>query len=352
MIVMSIAGNVIEENSRLGTVRTNLRNKLTHYGVYWYNSDTIATLVRRIFFIEYPEMPGGGGHPSSGDTVSVGETLTFSISGFEANGGILDLFINDNHYIFFNDSGTNVDGTYTVTEDDLTAGSVSFAMYVNGQKFAEGTLPVQLFAFEDKYGEDTDYRVVKYPLDIEHTLSPGEYDSGYNDDGLMVSKETVAASVVMLIPNIFTSPIDGTRTGIHFKAKVVQKKDSNQGWGDAIALVNSNSLSNYRDTKILELGAYPGKKGVKYSNSDHVVHDVSVTTGQLTLDSKWYTFEMYYDSGYLEATIKDGSTNVFSYSGDISSSITLDEFYPVFMIYEAGGKIIFNNVVIEPWTKE
>ena len=51
---MSIASNVIEENSRLGTVRTNLRNKLTRYDVYWYNSDTIATLARRIFFMQYP----------------------------------------------------------------------------------------------------------------------------------------------------------------------------------------------------------------------------------------------------------------------------------------------------------
>ena len=33
-----------------------------------------------------------------------------------------------------------------------------------------------------------------------------------------------------------------------------------KGWGDAIALVNSKSLSHYRDTKILELGAYPGNK--------------------------------------------------------------------------------------------
>ena len=352
MIIMSIASNVIEENSRLGTVRTNLRNKLTRYDVYWYNSDTIATLARRIFFMQYPDMPGGGGYPSPGESVGVGETLEFSVYGFEANGGVLDLFINDNHYVFYNDSGTSVSGEYVVTEDDLSIGEIIFAMYVNGQKFADGTLPVQLFLFTDSDGESSAYRVIKYPVDIEHTLTENEYDTGYNDSGLMVSKEVVSASVVMLIPNIFTNPIDAAETGIHFKAKMVQKKDSNQGWGDCIALVNSDSLSNYRDTKILELGAYPAKKGVKYSNSDHVVREISTTTGQLTLDSKWYTFEMYYDSGYLEATIKDGSTNVFSYSGDISSSITLDEFYPVFMVYEAGGKIIFNRVVIEPWTHE
>lgn len=133
---------------------------------------------------------------------------------------------------------------------------------------------------------------------------------------------------------------------------MVQKKTSNQGWGDAICLLNSKELSHARDTKILELGAYAAKKGVRYSTSDHVIRDISVTTGQLTLDSKWYTFEFYCDDGYLEATIKDGSNTVFSYTGDVSESITLDSYYPAFMIYDAGGSMIFNNILIEPWTYE
>lgn len=350
---MSIASNVIEENTRLGTVRTTLRNKLTHYDVYWYNSDNIFTLARRLFFIQYPDMPGSGSYPSSSDMISVGETLEFSVFGFEANGGVLDLFINNDHYVFCNESETQVTGTYVVTEDDADAGQITFAMYVNGQKFEEATLHVQLFGFNDEYADDTSkYRIVKYPLDEEVSLSTDEYDTGYNDSGMLISKGTEASSVVMLIPNVFSSPIDASESGIHFKLKFVQKKNSNQGWGDAIALVNSDSLSHYRDTKILELGAYPAKKGVKYSNSDHTVREISVTTGQLTLDSKWYTLELYYDLGYLEAYIKDGSTNVFSYTGNISSSITLDEFYPVIMIYDQGGSMIFNNVVIEPWTHE
>ena len=102
----------------------------------------------------------------------------------------------------------------------------------------------------------------------------------------------------------------------------------------------------------MELGAFAGKKGVRYSTSDHVIRDISVTTGQLTLDSKWYTFEFYYDDGYLEATIKDGSTTVFSYTGDVSESIAFDSYYPAFMIYDAGGSMIFNNILIEAWTHE
>ena len=130
------------------------------------------------------------------------------------------------------------------------------------------------------------------------------------------------------------------------------EKNKQSGWGDAICLLNSKELSHARDTKILELGAYAAKKGVRYSTSDHVIRDISVTTGQLTLDSKWYTFEFYYDGGCLEATIKDGSNTVFSYIGDVSESITLDSYYPAFMIYDAGGSMIFNNILIEAWTHE
>ncbi|WP_288579440.1 hypothetical protein [uncultured Methanobrevibacter sp.] len=43
-------------------------------------------------------------------------------------------------------------------------------------------------------------------------------------------------------------------------SRIISKKDSNHGYGDVIALVNSKSLSHYIDTKILELGTYSGKK--------------------------------------------------------------------------------------------
>ena len=120
--------------------------------------------------------------------------------------------------------------------------------------------------------------------------------------------------------------------------------------GDAIALINSKELSHYRDNKILELGAYSAKKGIKYSGTDHVVRDLDTTTGQLTLDSVWYTFELYYDNGYLKATITNGSSTVYSYEGDVSSKISLDTFYPAIMIYDYGGAMLFNNVLIEPWS--
>ena len=44
---MSIASNVIEENNRLGTARTLMRQKLTANSIYYSNSDSVIQLVRR-----------------------------------------------------------------------------------------------------------------------------------------------------------------------------------------------------------------------------------------------------------------------------------------------------------------
>ena len=173
-----------------------------------------------------------------------------------------------------------------------------------------------------------------------------DYTEVYN-----LTKEVGSGNVVMVIPKVYSNGIGGNN-GIHISVGLYQKKDSNQGWGDAIALVNSKSLSHYRDTKILELGAYPGKKGLKYSTSDHVVRDVNVGTGQLTLDSQMYYFDLYYDNGYVKATIRHGSTNDFTYEADISDKITFDTFYPAIMIYDAGGHIQWESISVEPWTHE
>lgn len=197
------------------------------------------------------------------------------------------------------------------------------------------------------YNTDS-YDIVKYPTSISHTFNIGEvnYSEVYN-----LAKEVGSSSVVMAIPKVYSGGIGGTN-GIHMEVAIYQKKDSNQGWGDAIALVNSKSLSHYRDTKILELGAYPSKKGLKYSTSDHVVRELNVSSGQLTLDSQLYYFDLYYDNGYVKATIRSGSSSIYSYEADISDKITFDTFYPAVMIYDAGGHIQFESIEIEPWTHE
>ena len=340
---MSIASNVILENTRLGTTRTKLRNKLTEYNIWWDNSLTIFELAERLMMMF--------GIPISHTVTS--ETIT--PGGFE-------------YSVVLEDAGVPVDwwidGVHSTVRTDSNGVSAITVPYVQD---ATGTVVskvgrktaidinytcVPFPSFNDYAWNYNiyDYDIVKYPSSITHTFNVvelgEEYIEVYN-----LSKEVTASSVVMVIPKVYSNGIGGTN-GIHLQADLYQKKDSNQGWGDAIALVNSKSLSHYRDTKILELGAYPGKKGLKYSNSDHVVRDVNVTTGQLTLDSQDYYFDLYYDNGHVIATIRHENTVDFRYEGNISDKITFDTFYPAIMIYDAGGHVQFESISVEPWTYE
>ena len=340
---MSIASNVILENTRLGTTRTKLRNKLTEYNIWWDNSLTIFELAERLMMMF--------GIPISHTVTS--ETIT--PGGFE-------------YSVVLEDAGVPVDwwidGVHSTVRTDNNGVSAVNVPYVQD---ATGTVVskvgrktaidinytcVPFPSFNDYAWNYNiyDYDIVKYPSSISHTFNVvelgEEYIEVYN-----LSKEVTASSVVMVIPKVYSNGIGGTN-GIHLQADLYQKKDSNQGWGDAIALVNSKSLSHYRDTKILELGAYPGKKGLKYSNSDHVVRDVNVTTGQLTLDSQDYYFDLYYDNGHVIATIRHENTVDFRYEGNISDKITFDTFYPAIMIYDAGGHVQFESISVEPWTYE
>ena len=340
---MSIASNVILENTRLGATRTKLRNKLTEYNIWWDNSLTIFELAERLMMMF--------GIPISHTVTS--ETIT--PGGFE-------------YSVVLEDAGVPVDwwidGVHSTVRTDSNGVSAITVPYVQD---ATGTVVskvgrktaidinytcVPFPSFNDYAWNYNiyDYDIVKYPSSISHTFNVvelgEEYIEVYN-----LSKEVTASSVVMVIPKVYSNGIGGTN-GIHLQADLYQKKDSNQGWGDAIALVNSKSLSHYRDTKILELGAYPGKKGLKYSNSDHVVRDVNVTTGQLTLDSQDYYFDLYYDNGHVIATIRHEDTVDFRYEGNISDKITFDTFYPAIMIYDAGGHVQFESISVEPWTYE
>lgn len=262
------------------------------------------------------------------------------------------------------DAGVPVDwwinGVHTVVRTDSNGKSAITVQYVED---ATGTVvckvgrkkPINInytcvpFVTFTDYAEDTgNYDIVKYPTDISHSFDIVE--KGYSEV-YDLSKQVGAASVVMAIPKVYSNGIDGTK-GIYMGVSLYQKKDSNQGWGDTIALVNSKSLSNYRDTKILELGAYPSNKGLKYSTSDRVIRDINISSGQLTLDSQYYHFDLYFENGYVKATIRAGQTQVYSYEADISDKITFDTFYPAIMIYDAGGHIQFDSVLIEPWTRE
>ena len=255
-----------------------------------------------------------------------------------------------------------VDGVHSVIRTDSSGKSAVNVQYV---KDATGTVIckvgrkevintnyacVPFMNFSDyAYDYNTEaYDIVKYPTGISHTFNVSEvnYNEVYN-----LAKDVGSGSVVMAIPHVYNEGISGDN-GIHMEVDLYQKKDSNQGWGDTIALVSSKALTHYRDTKILELGAYAAKKGLRYSTSDHVVRDVNVTSGQLTLDTQRYYFNLWYDNGYVKATITTDGSTIFSYEADISDKITFDTFYPAIMIYEAGGHIQFESVTIEPWTHE
>lgn len=347
---MSIASNVISENIKLGLARALLREKLTANGVPYNNSDSIFDLLRRWVYtgdihvsFTYPDtnesLAGNTAQASATVYTYDGNDDTVYLSGVP-----VDITINGTTYTILTDNNGDAVKSFTFGEPGTTLTLIIAA----GKDSISETYTVKLFGMDVEYPDNSMFDIVKYPNDIELTFEEYASDTGYNDYGLLVSKPINSASAAFLIPK-GNPALD---CGIHFKCGMVQKKTSSSGWGDAICLLNSKTLSHARDTKILELGAYPGKKGVKYSNSDHVVRDVSVTTGQLTLDSKWYTFEFYYDDGYLEATIKDGTTTVFSYTGDVSSSISFDSYYPAFLIYDYGGSMIFNNILIEEWTHE
>lgn len=349
---MSIASNVIETNTRLAIARTLLREKLTANGIQYENDNTIFDLLKRwayttfagdysIFFPVKMDI-------KEGMEVSAGVVISDNDDN-RVEGVPATVIVNGTSYKVYSDSNGEAQKTFTIGE----AGSELEITVVAGSTSQTNNYTVKsALEFTDNGEQNTDlYDVIKYPSSISNSFSTYNYDSRYSKYGYSLSKAVTSASAVMLIPKGIGA-YDPTKNGIHFSVKMVQKKNSNSGWGDAIALINSKELSNYRDNKILELGAYNAKKGIKYSNTNHVVNELNTTTGQLTLDSVWYTFDMYYDNGYLKATIKNGSTEVYPYEGNVSNVISFDKFYPVIMVYDYGGAMLFDNVIIEPWSND
>lgn len=283
VLMMSIASNVIDENTKLGTARTLLREKLSQNGISYKNSESIFQLLKRWAYTDYAGYSylfyPDENEIREGNEVSAGVIIVDNDDN-PVVGVPAEVTVNGTNYDVYSDSAGEARKTFTVG----SAGGTLEITVTSGKESQSISYTIKSFDFEDNDEHDTSlYDVIKYPADTTHSLSTYQYDSGYNDRGYSFSKGIVGSSVVMLIPK-GTKAIDRT-TGVHFSAKIVQKKNSNAGWGDAITLVNSKTLSHYRDTKILELGAYPSKKGVKYSNSDHVVRELNTTSGQLALDS-------------------------------------------------------------------
>lgn len=347
---MSIASNVIEENNRLTTARSLLREKLTLNNVHWEDSDTIFELLARCvntndeLIIEYIR-------PNScfaGNTVEFGAKITiYDDNDDEVGVSNVPVTITIN-----GQTSTVLTDNNGIAKQSVTVGaigsSIEATVYAGTDSNTRSYEAISFYFSEDSKTVDS-YTVVKHPSSATLTSRSYEFDSNYNDYGVKVSKDVSSTSAIYLIPTDLINGIDATEYGIHMQAKIVVKNGSSSGWACGIGLLANKSLSHYRDTNILELGAYPGKKGLRYSTSDHVIRDLNVTSGQLTLNSLWYTFDLYYKDGNIKATIKNGSTTVYSYEG---TTLTFETAYPFLTIYDYGGQMIFNNVTVEEWDGE
>ena len=347
---MSIASNVIEENNRLAIARSLLREKLTLNNVHWEDSDTIFELLARWantndeLIIQYIR-------PNScfaGNTVEFGAKITI----YDDNDdevGVSDvpvtITINGQTSTVLTDNNGIAKQSYTV---GAIGSSIEATVYAGTDSNTWSYEAISFYFSEDSKTVDS-YTIVKHPSSATLTSRSYEFDSNYNDYGVKVSKEVSSTSAIYLIPTDLINGIDATEYGIHMQAKIVVKYGSSSGWACGIGLLANKTLFHYRDTNILELGAYPGSKGLKYSTSDHAIRDLNVTSGQLTLNSLWYTFDLYYKDGNIKATIKNGSTTVYSYEG---TTITFETAYPFLTIYDYGGQMIFNNVTVEEWDGE
>lgn len=347
---MSIASNVIEKNNRLATARNLLRERLTLNGVHWESSDTIFELIARWANVN-DELQISFIHPNS---CFAGNAVEFGAKVYVYDDNIQEvpvcdvpvtIVINGNVFTVL----TGSDGIAVQSFDVGAVGSTVEATVYAGRESDSRSYEAVSFYFAEDSKTVSSYSVVKYPSSATLTSSSYEFDSGYNDYGVKVSKEVASASAIYLIPTDLINGIDATEYGIHMQAKIVVKYGSSSGWACGIGLLANKTLTHYRDTQVIELGAYPGKKGLKYSTADHVIRELDVTSGQLTLNSVWYTFDLYYIEGDVRATIKNGDTTVYSYEGN---ALAFERAYPFLTIYDYGGQMIFNKVTVEEWDGE
>lgn len=231
---MSIASNVILENTRLGAVRTKLRNKLTEYNIWWDNTLTIFELAERLVLMFGVAI------------VNTVKSNTITPGGFE-------------YSVTLQDSGVPVDwwinGVHSVVRTDSNGKSAVTVLYVQD---ATGTVVskvgrkaaidinytcVPFASFEDNAWDYNTgrYDIIKYPSNISHTFNIGDvdYTEVYN-----LAKDVGSGNVVMAIPKVYSNGIGGSN-GIHISVGLYQKKDSNQGW-------RCNSTNQFKIIKPLQ----------------------------------------------------------------------------------------------------
>ena len=359
---MSIASDVINTNTKLTAVRNALRELLTEHGIVYYNDDDIFTLARRVWFLIHPtnSSPGGSYSDSAvvGQPVNISSYVYSDVDEDMPDGAVADFLISVNGGEEIHIKSVFNDGDARCPYVPENAGdTLSIKALVNDYIGIDIEMEVLPFRHEDEYEVSSDsYTLVKYPSTANITISEvEEFNSQYDDaNGIEVSKTYGASQAAYMIPTDLIDGVDLTDTGIHFSAIVSPMYSSSSGWASGICLLNSKTLSHYRDNKILELGAYPGKKGLQYSGTNHTITAINTTTGQLTINNA-FKFDLWYDGTYVKATIQDYLewTTYYSYeSSNLPAGIAnMDTVFPAFMIYDYGGKIRFREALIEPWSK-
>lgn len=360
---MSIASNVIDTNTKLATVRANLKALLEEHGILYYDDDDVFTLARRAWFLIYPSNKPLGGSYSSETTV--GNQIDFSVYMQDDNGNnlpddsVADFFISVNGGSEIHLTGKSENGYASCPYVAQNSGdSLYIRSMINDWMAMDAEIEVYAFRYQDDWDMDlNNYTLVKYPSSANITTSiVDEFNSQYSyANGIEVSKTYGSSQAAYMIPTSLIDGIDMSDNGIHFSAIVSPMYSSSSGWASGICLLNSKTLTHYRDTSILELGAFPGKKGLKYSGSNHTITEINTTSGQLTLNNA-FKFDLWYDGAYVKAMIQDYReiTTYYSYeSSSLPSAIaSMQTVFPAFMIYDYGGKIRFRDAIIEPWSNE
>ena len=164
---MSIASNVILENTRLGTTRTKLRNKLTKYNIWWDNTLTIFELAERLALMF---------------SVTVLSTVKSNIvtpGGFEYSvtleddGVPVDWWINGVHSVVRTDNN----GKSAVTVQYVEGGTGTVVCKVGKKEvinISYSCVPFESFSDYAWNYEPENFDIVKYPTSISHTFDIDE----------------------------------------------------------------------------------------------------------------------------------------------------------------------------------
>ena len=258
---MSIASDVISENTRLASLRDSLRELLTEHGIVYYSDDDIFTLARRVWFLIHPTNSNSG--CSYEDYATVGNPIDFDINQRSddgndlPDGSVADFFISVNGEDEIHLTGLFINGNARCPYVPENAGDIlTVKGVVNDFLGASAEMEVLPFKYRDDYEVKSDaYALVKYPSSANVSVNVVDELNGDYDyvNAVEVSKTYGAPQSAYMIPTSLIDGIDLSDTGIHFQAIVSPMYSSSSGWASGICLLNSKNLNHWRDSRILEL---------------------------------------------------------------------------------------------------